>query len=341
MPSFPAGARDTRPVLIDRCDECAFDGSRWTDQDVLTSLGVVGALWQLHLEGADDRVLHTRADPTTWSIAEYTWHLGDVCWGMRFLADSAIQSPGTDLGEVQAPEGITADPVAVDVAPALERLTTESRLLRDALAGVAPAQWPERVVLIDGGERDLGWIGRHALHDTMHHLHDVGRIRVRLGDGVDHQVGRVEHLAVSDGGVPKRTIDGFEVDWAGAVGDRQGDRKHHGRPFQALCLWSADVIEALQDEGHPIAAGSAGENVTVRGIDWAALRPGTILRIGDVRMELSSYATPCAKNAQWFADRGFARIDHDEHAGWSRLYATVRAPGSIAIGDEVEVEPPD
>jgi MOSC domain-containing protein YiiM len=150
----------------------------------------------------------------------------------------------------------------------------------------------------------------------------------------------VVHLAVSGGGVPKKGVDRFDVDWSGAVGDRQNDRKHHGRPFQALCLWSDEVIGVLQAEGHPIEPGSAGENVTVHGIDWAGLRPGTILRIGAVSMELSAHATPCAKNAQWFSDRRFARIDHDEHPGWSRLYASVRTPGSIRVGDEVEVEPP-
>ena len=188
---------------------------------------------------------------------------------------------------------------------------------------------------------DLGWIGRHALHDAVHHLHDVGRIRVALGDGVAHQVGQVTHLAVSGGGVPKLGVDAFEVGWSGAAGDAQADRRHHGRPFQALCLWSADVIAALRAEGHPVAAGSAGENVTVAGVDWATLRPGTIVRIGAAVAEISSHATPCAKNAGWFPDRQFRRIDHDEHPGWSRLYATVLEPGAVSVGDPFEVEPTD
>jgi MOSC domain-containing protein YiiM len=194
-------------------------------------------------------------------------------------------------------------------------------------------------VSFDGEQVDLTWIGRHAVHDAMHHLHDVGRIRVRLGDGVPTQQGSVVNLARSDGGVPKLPAAAVDVDVDGVIGDRQGDRKHHGRPFQALCLWSMDVIEALQGEGHPITAGAAGENVTVAGIDWASLRPGTRLRVGEVLCELSAAATPCAKNAQWFADGQFARIDHDLHPGWSRLYATVLEAGPIAVGDAVEVEP--
>ena len=177
------------------------------------------------------------------------------------------------------------------------------------------------------------------MHDGTHHLHDIGRIRVALGDRTMSPDGVVVQLNRSDGGVPKRPVDRLEVDWSGAVGDRQADRRHHGRPFQALCLWSADVIAALQAEGHPIDRGSAGENVTVAGVDWAALRPGTIVRVGEVVAEISSHATPCSKNRAWFSDGDWNRIDHDRHPGWSRLYAWVLERGTIAPGDVVVVEP--
>ena len=100
------------------------------------------------------------------------------------------------------------------------------------------------------------------------------------------------------------------------------------------------MIEALNAEGHPISPGAAGENLTVRGIEWASLRPGTVASIGDhVLIEISSYATPCAKNAEWFADRNFRRMLQEHNPGWSRLYATVLRAGPIRTGDVVTVEP--
>jgi MOSC domain-containing protein YiiM len=143
----------------------------------------------------------------------------------------------------------------------------------------------------------------------------------------------------NDGGVPKRPIPGAEVTTAGLVADRQADRKHHGRPFQALCLWSTDVIGELASAGHPIEAGSAGENLTLSGVDWAALRPGTRLRIGEVLAELSFPATPCKKQTRWFNDGDFGRIDHERNPRWTRWYAWVREPGKVAPGDEVLVQP--
>lgn len=130
------------------------------------------------------------------------------------------------------------------------------------------------------------------------------------------------------------------VDGAGVTGDAQNDRRHHGRPVQAICLWSADVIERLASEGHPIAAGNAGENFTLAGIDWAALRPGSRLDIGDVPLLITAHVIPCAKNAQWFSDRDFNRILHTQNPGLSRLYAVPLRSGTVSTGDKVTVEPP-
>lgn len=150
--------------------------------------------------------------------------------------------------------------------------------------------------------------------------------------------GRVVGLHLGSGGVPKRASDRIQVDLGGVVGDRQATRKHHGAPWQALCLWSAEVIADLASEGHPIAAGWAGENVTVEGLPWGDVVPGTRLRVGDAICEISSYAVPCLQNAQWFSDRRFDRIHH-RHGPISRMYATVLEPGQVNLGDDVVLEP--
>jgi MOSC domain len=147
--------------------------------------------------------------------------------------------------------------------------------------------------------------------------------------------GRVVGLHVSPGGVPKTPVPEADVGWRGLAGDRQATRRHHGRLWQAVCLWSADVIDGLQREGHPIFPGAAGENVTVAGLDWAAVRPGLRLALGDAVVEVTVPALPCAANAGWFADGDVRRIDHRRHPGSSRQYALVVRPGRIAVGDDV------
>ncbi|MEQ1873827.1 MAG: MOSC domain-containing protein [Ilumatobacteraceae bacterium] len=150
--------------------------------------------------------------------------------------------------------------------------------------------------------------------------------------------GSIVGLYRSDGGVPKTSADRVTVEWRGVVGDRQGSRVHHGRPWQALCLWSAQVIDDLHALGHPIAPGRAGENVTLSGLPWAEVRPGVRLQLGEVLCEVTSYALPCSQNKAWFIDGKFETMHH-ERGPISRVYATVLQPGDISVGDAAILEP--
>lgn len=147
---------------------------------------------------------------------------------------------------------------------------------------------------------------------------------------------QIHQINISDGGVPKLPIDEADVGERGLVGDRQADRVHHGHPEQAICLYSLEVIQKLQEEGHPIAPGSAGENLTVSGIDWATVVPGVRMRIGEeLEIEITDYATPCSKNTPWFVDGKFGRMSQARHPGESRVYARVTTGGHIAQGDPI------
>ncbi|MFM8712249.1 MAG: MOSC domain-containing protein [Actinomycetota bacterium] len=152
------------------------------------------------------------------------------------------------------------------------------------------------------------------------------------GGGGDAKHGVVAGLFLSDGGVPKTAVDSVEIGWRGVLGDRQASRQHHGRPWQAICLWSADIVSDLARAGHPIRPGSAGENISIRGLDWSTARPGTRMTLGSVTLALAAYAIPCSKNARWFNDGDYERMSH-ERSDQSRLYARVLQPGRVSIGD--------
>lgn len=152
---------------------------------------------------------------------------------------------------------------------------------------------------------------------------------------------RIHQINVSNGGVPKLPVDRAAVSTDGMEGDRQADRKHHGGPDQTLCLYSLEVIERLRSEGHPISPGSAGENLTISGLDWATVAPDQRFRIGETLViEITDTATPCAKNAQWFADGNFSRMSDARHPGSSRWYARVLTPGVVATADPVALISP-
>jgi len=175
-----------------------------------------------------------------------------------------------------------------------------------------------------------------AVHAIMHRLHDLAAIR-RAVDGEQPLVGAVRGLHRSGGGVPKLAVEEVEVDLGGVRGDAQATRQHHGRPWQALCLFSADVLDALHREGHPIAPGTVGENVLIGGIDWSLVRGGHTVTIGEVVCRTSAPADPCRKVAASFVDGDHHRVDHARHPGWSRWYASVLDGGVIRLGDRVTV----
>ena len=147
---------------------------------------------------------------------------------------------------------------------------------------------------------------------------------------IDH-VGTVAHLHASKG-LPKKPLDSAVIGWKGVEGDVQSWRVGHGRPWQALCIWSTDAIETLRAEGHPISPGFAGENITVAGIPAEAFRPGAHFRIGTMRGFLTAYAIPCKQNNDWFLNKDYKRMSH-ERGNQCRLYAMVTTCGDIAVGD--------
>ena len=150
--------------------------------------------------------------------------------------------------------------------------------------------------------------------------------------------GRIFQLNVSNGGVPKLAVREALLTPGGLEGDRQRDRRFHGGPHRAVCLFALERILELQAEGHPIYPGAAGENVTVAGLDWSRLKPGARLALGaEALVEIASYTSPCKKIAANFLGGDFKRISQKLRPGHSRIYARVLRPGRLSVGQGVRV----
>src|SRR5260221_8483791 len=118
---------------------------------------------------------------------------------------------------------------------------------------------------------------------------------------------RVHSINVSDGGVPKLPRETCAVRVGGLEGDRQRDLENHGGPERAVSLYSLELIEALRAEGHPIAPGTIGENLTLAGVPWSEMGPGAQVDVGEVSLQLTRPAAPCQTNAGSFGRRRAGR----------------------------------
>lgn len=149
--------------------------------------------------------------------------------------------------------------------------------------------------------------------------------------------GTVFQINVSQGGVPKLPIQQSEVTTLGLGQDKQKHTKFHGGPERAVCLYSLDLIQALQAEGHPIYPGAIGENLTIAGIAWADATIGSTFTFDrGVVLEVTSYAVPCNQISFAFQDKKSKRVHQDLFPGWARLYCKVVSPGQVSIAEPVQ-----
>lgn len=318
------------------CGQCGFDSRRWRLRDAATLFEELGWWWENATAGFGPIALNHRPGPAVWSVLEYGLHSALAAAVIRTEVEAILTEDGCTLDVDFDIGDATEDNWAVlDAAQTLADIEREGAASA-GLAGRRGAPW-----------HNVGFFGErriqaqayliHDAHDASHHMMDASRGLAALSDKPAAE-GRVVQVNVSGGGLPKRPVQRAVLTAGGVQGDRQRDRKHHGRPFQAACLWSADVIDELSAAGHPIAPGCAGENLTLRGLDWGSLRPGALISVGEALVELSFPATPCHNQARWFFDGDFSRIAHEVNPRHARWYGWVRIPGEAHAGERVVVQ---
>lgn len=150
--------------------------------------------------------------------------------------------------------------------------------------------------------------------------------------------GRIVQINVSAGGVPKLSVASARVTELGLDGDLHRDTTHHGGPERALCMFPLEQIRVLRHEGHDVSPGAIGENLTVEGLDWERVRPGSRLELGvGVLLEVTRYTSPCFKIKKSFADGDYSRVSQKGRPGSSRVYARVLREGTIRQGDGIRL----
>ncbi|MBK5267573.1 MAG: MOSC domain-containing protein [Acidimicrobiia bacterium] len=312
--------------FVSGCPTCGFDIETWDMPDAIRTISHATDLVDLACESMRPELLDQHPDETSASIADQIIGLSEFLHTVRGMIVHAIRGPEPTDEERES-----------SFQPVLESLGHETELTMGVLRDLTPAGWDGSVPEANTGHETVGLAVRHLAHAVLHLQTTIGATRTELGDIVDIGRGEVVQVSGSGGGLPKLPLLTATIDKTGVVGDRQATRRHHGAPFQALCLFSAEVVDEFQAQGHPITYGSAGENITIRGLEWSNLRAGLEIKIGEVLCRLTAPAVPCSQNTPWFSDGDFSRLSHDKHPGQSRWYASVVSGGTVNPGDEVNL----
>ena len=152
--------------------------------------------------------------------------------------------------------------------------------------------------------------------------------------------GRVVQVNVSKGGIPKKPVPEARFTFSRVEGDDWNNTKAHGLPGQAVCLYSAELIEELKAEGYPLFPGALGENLTTEGIDVNGALVGERWGIGTTVLEVSEPRVPCWRLGVRMNDKLFPRRFME--ALRPGAYLRIVVEGDVGTGDEVRlIERPD
>ena len=160
------------------CSECGFDSENWTDRAALQAIGELPDRWAEAVSGLSIDDVGRRPIVDRWSIAEYADHVREVLFAMRFVTESALTSPGLDLGPTPESE-LSPVPKPVELSVALSGIRREATGLVAVLEPLTDEQWLVSA-RVGSTTIDLHWVARHAVHDATHHLYDVGSLRAAL-----------------------------------------------------------------------------------------------------------------------------------------------------------------
>ena len=119
----------------------------------------------------------------------------------------------------------------------------------------------------------------------------------------------------------------LDKDW-GIRGDA-----HAGRWHRQVSLLPAEEIAAFNEKGAGVQPGAFGENLVVEGIDLRRLPVGTLLRCGDVLLELTQIGKECHSHCAIYHKMGDCIMPREG------VFARVLEGGQIAVGDEMTVQP--
>ena len=108
---------------------------------------------------------------------------------------------------------------------------------------------------------------------------------------------------------------------------------HAGSWHRQVSLLSYEKIEAFRARGAEVEFGAFGENLVVRGFDFAALPVGARFACGDVVLEMTRIGRECHSHCAIFEKMGECMMPTQG------VFARVLCGGPLSVGDELDLLP--
>lgn len=118
----------------------------------------------------------------------------------------------------------------------------------------------------------------------------------------------------------------FEQEY-GILGDA-----HAGNWHRQVSLIQKEKVDAFRKNGADVTPGAFGENLVVSGIDFRALPVGTLLRCGEVLLEITQIGKECHTHCAIYEQTGDCIMPREG------VFAKVVQSGTVTVGDEMYTE---
>ncbi len=142
-------------------------------------------------------------------------------------------------------------------------------------------------------------------------------------------MGTIKAICISEKkGTQKHSIDSVRfIENFGLEGDAHGGTWH-----RQVSLLNSERIEDFRQKGAQVDFGDFGENLVVEGIDFRALPVGSLLRCGDVLLEMTQIGKECHSHCAIYHAVGDCIMPREG------VFARVLTGGVICVGDEMMIE---
>jgi len=162
-------------VAVAYCEECGFEYDSVPTEEIGHALRSNARAFVDALSSGE---LRSRPNPDVWSALEYACHVRDVMQIQIGRVARGLSEETPSFDPMQRDERPTRlryneqDPRVVR-----EEVLDAAEALADVFDGLSQAQlartvtynWPDKMI------RPLRWVGRHTVHELLHHRQDVDR----------------------------------------------------------------------------------------------------------------------------------------------------------------------
>lgn len=107
---------------------------------------------------------------------------------------------------------------------------------------------------------------------------------------------------------------------------------HAGNWHRQVSLIQKEKVDAFRKNGADVTPGAFGENLVVSGIDFRALSVGTLLRCGEVLLEITQIGKECHTHCAIYEQTGDCIMPREG------VFAKVVQSGTVTVGDEMYTE---